>query len=99
LVKNKLSKGEDLTNLAVFLILTTELSISFNPAHAIRLTTCAQHLTCIKSFDNILVAHLIVTLYRYFIVKLFELVLSTVTIKILSIPLFIDESFISQQSS
>jgi hypothetical protein len=39
-----------------------------------------------KSFDNILLAQLLVTLFKYFIVKLFELALSTVTVKMLLIP-------------
>ena len=39
-----------------------------------------------KSVDIILVAQPLVTLFRYFIVKFFELALSTVTVKMLSIP-------------
>ena len=39
-----------------------------------------------KSFDNILVDQPLVTLFRYFIVTLFELALSTITVQMLSIP-------------
>jgi hypothetical protein len=47
---------------------------------------CAQHLTCKCSFDNILVGQSFITFFKYEIVTLLELALSTVTVKSLSIP-------------
>jgi hypothetical protein len=48
----------------------------------------AQHLTYKCSFDNILVDQSFITFFKYEIVKLLELALSTVTAKSLSIPYF-----------
>jgi hypothetical protein len=45
---------------------------------------CAQHLTCKCSFDNILVDQSFITFFKYEIVTLLELALSTVTVKSLS---------------
>jgi hypothetical protein len=47
---------------------------------------CAQHLTYKCLFDNLLVDQSFITLFKYEIVKLLELTLSSVTVKSLSIP-------------